>query len=55
MDKEKYLEMVDAQLREAREHMEAVHKSFIEAKAKYDSLRSSKESYIFWVMGEKGE
>lgn len=55
MDTNQYLQMIDAQLSEAKEHMESMHKSFLESKARYDALRSSKDSFIEWVVGEKGE
>lgn len=53
MKTDQYLHMVDSQIREAKENMEIVEQSYREAKAKYDALLSSKESYIRWVMGGK--
>lgn len=50
MRNDEYLKMVDRQLQEAKENMELVEKSYREAKAKYDSILSFKESYIQWVM-----
>ena len=53
MNSSNYLDMVNAQIRDAKENMDTVEKSYREAKAKYDALLNSKESYIRWVMGDK--
>lgn len=49
-DKE-YLKMVDEQLKEAKENMDSAEKSYIEAKAKYDSVIKFRESYVTWIRG----
>lgn len=50
MDKEQYLKMVDEQIREARDNMILIEQSYIGARAKFDALLKSRESYIRWVM-----
>lgn len=52
MNGSKYLDMVNAQIRDAKENMEILEKSYLEAKAKHDALLNSKESYIRWVTGD---
>lgn len=52
MTSDQYLAMVEVQLQEAKENMEAAEKKFREEKAKYDSVLSLKTNYLKWI-GEK--
>jgi hypothetical protein len=52
MNSDQYLQMVNAQLKEAKENMDLTEKAYRESKAKYDGILSFKEKYIQWI-GEK--
>jgi hypothetical protein len=51
MDKDQYLQMINAQLKEAEANMKDAENTFKSAKAKYDSIEDFKQKYLFW-MGE---
>jgi hypothetical protein len=51
MDKDQYLQMINAQLKEAEANMKDAETTFKSAKAKYDSIEDFKQKYLFW-MGE---
>jgi hypothetical protein len=53
MNRDQYLDMVDTQLRDARDNMDLIEKSYKEAKAKHDSILKFRNSYIEWLVGNK--
>jgi hypothetical protein len=50
MDKERYLQMLDAQISESKMNADIAERLHREANAKYNALLESKKSYIVWVV-----
>jgi hypothetical protein len=51
VNKDQYLQMIDNQLKEARDNMKDAEKNFKSAKAKFKAIEDFKQKYLFW-MGE---
>jgi hypothetical protein len=49
MNKDQYLAMVDAQLKEARDNMKDAEKNFKSAEAKYKAMEDFRQKYLFWI------